>query len=123
MKYSKQREVILKVVLDRWDHPTSQMIYEDVKKLIPNISLGTVYRNLNQLAENNLINKVSVVGQDDRFDKTLNNHYHGVCNSCGKVLDISMEEAEFIKNHEFSNEKFKVNGHTVSFTGTCDNCL
>ena len=60
MRYSKQREVILEVVNHSFNHPTAEMVYDKVKEKIPNISLGTIYRNLNALADASLIKRISI---------------------------------------------------------------
>ena len=75
MKYSKQREQILSIISNSYDHPTAYMVYEQVKKDIPNISLGTVYRNLNSLCENKQIRRLAIPNDNDRFDK-VDSHCH-----------------------------------------------
>ena len=91
MKYSKQRNIILEIVNSSYNHPTADMIYKEVQKQIPNISLGTVYRNLNQLVEHGYIKKISIPNESERFDKTLQEHIHFICLSCKKVEDLSIE--------------------------------
>ena len=91
MRYSIQRQLILDYVLNSCEHPTAEMIYRDLKKEIPNLSLGTVYRNLNLLVERNLIKKIVVPNNVDRFDKTLIDHDHMNCIKCGRMLDISTD--------------------------------
>ncbi len=91
MKYSKQRELIFNAVKKHKVHPTADMIYSVLKTENPNLSLGTVYRNLNQLSDNGDIIKVKIPGGADRFDCTVHEHYHFVCESCGKILDIEKE--------------------------------
>ena len=76
MKYSKQREMIFNCIKENPMHLTADAIYEMLKKDNPNLSLGTVYRNLSQLAEHNMIQKVSIAGYPDRFDGTLQDHFH-----------------------------------------------
>ena len=89
MRYSKQKKEILKVVLDSYNHPDAKEIYRLVKKNIPNISLGTVYRNLNILVNEGLIRKIFIYNGNDRYDKMLTNHNHVICQKCGKLHDIS----------------------------------
>ena len=72
MKYSKQREQILNIINNSYDHPTAYMVYEEVRKDIPNISLGTVYRNLNSLCINKQIRRLAIPNDNDRFDKINN---------------------------------------------------
>lgn len=88
MKYSRQRELILNAVLSSSDHPTADDVYARVRAENPRVSLGTVYRNLNLLAENGLLRRVSVPDGSDRFDGTLEEHAHVVCAGCGRVEDL-----------------------------------
>ena len=92
MKYSKQREMIHNCVKDNPCHLTADAIYEMLKKDHPNLSLGTVYRNLSQLAEHDMIKKVSIPGYPDRFDGTLEDHFHFICLECGEVKDLFIPE-------------------------------
>ncbi|MBQ8293329.1 MAG: transcriptional repressor [Bacilli bacterium] len=122
MRNSKQRDVILKIVLDSSDHPTADMVYNRARKEIDNISLGTVYRNLNLLSEQGIIKKFKIVGDIERFDKTVITHSHFVCKECGKVIDI-MEDSlsDFIK--ELSNKtNANIERYEVSLFGTCSHC-
>ena len=88
MKYSKQREEILNIVENSSDHPSVDTIYLRVKERIPNISLGTVYRNLSMLYENNLVRKISNPNGADHYDKTLIDHAHIFCIKCLKMYDV-----------------------------------
>ena len=87
-KYSRQRECILKNLQSRRDHPTADMVYESVQVEEPNISLGTVYRNLSFLTENGQILKISTGIGPDHFDGFTEAHNHFVCRKCGRVLDL-----------------------------------
>jgi len=88
LKKSYQRDTILKVVIDSCDHPTAEVIYNRVRNIIPNISLGTVYRNLNALVDNDYIKRIGISNNQDRFDKTLKPHHHIRCIMCNNVSDI-----------------------------------
>jgi len=82
IKHSNQRDAIISCLLDRKDHPTAETIYREVKEIIPNISLGTVYRNLNQLATMNQILIVKKPYGPDRYDPNPNQHPHFFCTNC-----------------------------------------
>lgn len=117
MRYSKQREEILKIVSEAEDHPTAMMVYDRVKKIMPHVSLGTVYRNLNVLATEGVISKILMKDGYDRFDKTTNNHNHLYCEKCGKIIDIDScftnEELRKIEDKtgfKITNCNFKING-------------
>ena len=121
-RYSMQREVILKNVLLRKDHPTAEKIYEDVREAIPNISLGTVYRNLAKLSDESMIQKVGMGTGVEHFDGNPFPHYHVVCNECGVIDDI---EAEPLKSfNEWASQMFKgeIYKHSAIFFGKCENC-
>ena len=96
MKFSRQREAILSFLQSRRDHPTAELVYSNVKDTFPNISLGTVYRNLNQLAEAGIITKHSFGGLSiDHFDYNTVPHQHFVCTRCNAVLDLAMKDVDF----------------------------
>lgn len=119
MNNSKQRNLILSIINESNDHPTANEIYEISKKTIPNISLGTVYRNLNLLVEHGMIKTVKTNDNMERYDKIFNKHNHFICNKCNKVYDI-FEENE--------NKKQSINGHTIldidiTYSGICENCI
>lgn len=122
MKYSKQREAVLNAVLWSTEHPTAEMVYETVKKEIPNISLGTVYRNLNQLVEKGMIKLVVLPNEGNRFDKTLEHHDHVYCQSCKNLFDIPSSNLMQI-NHAIEKETgFQILSQNIIFEGICKNC-
>ncbi len=83
-----QKSVILDCVLSSSVHPTAEQVYVEAKKRIPSLSLGTVYRVLNELVNDGKVLLVSVPGLPDRFDKTLRSHAHFICLNCGRVIDV-----------------------------------
>lgn len=122
MKYSKQRELILTTVRINLIHPTADQVYSIIRKTMPNISLGTVYRNLNLLAENGDIIKISLPNQSDRFDSTLEPHYHMICNKCGKIFDIKLDCLTSLSDDIFKNHQFLVEDYNLVINGTCCDC-
>ena len=117
MKYSKQRQKILEIINNSYDHPTAYMVYEQVKKEIPDISLGTVYRNLNSLVEKKLIKKIPLT--IDRYDKNTD-HCHLCCIKCNKIIDI---ELLTIDKMIMDNYNFKVLNNDVVLKGICYECM
>jgi len=89
-RMTKQRKAILKILENTDIHPTADWIYEQVKKEIPNISLGTVYRNLNVLSEMGKIMTLDYGSSYSRFDGNPRNHYHFKCEKCEKVFDVEI---------------------------------
>lgn len=120
-RFSKQRELILSAVMNTNEHPTAEMVYTQLKPENPALSLGTVYRNLNQLvAEGSLIRLPYTV---ERFDATTAPHAHFLCRKCGKVydiMDISYDPALDEKAQLSSGHVVKQ--HELFFDGTCVNC-
>lgn len=89
MIYSKQRELVLDAVRKtQGQHPTADVLYTTIRKENPSVSLATVYRNLNQLADAGQIARISISGAADRFDPVADGHSHLLCRECGAVEDI-----------------------------------
>ncbi|MBC8570345.1 Fur family transcriptional regulator [Zongyangia hominis] len=122
MKYSRQRELILDAVREDAVHPTADMIYQKLKKEHPNLSLGTVYRNLNLLSEIGTINKLHVPGMPDRFDGNITPHYHFYCKRCGGVFDLPLSYLGNIDEQVRKETECQVDFHNILFRGTCKEC-
>ena len=121
-RMTKQRKAILKVLKNTDIHPTADWIYEQVKEEIPNISLGTVYRNLNVLEEMGEIMVLDYGSTYSRFDGNPHNHYHFKCNNCSQVFDLDEEVFKDL-NHKINSETpFKVEEHRLEFYGLCPEC-
>ena len=123
LKYSRQRESIKACLMGRKDHPTADALYTSIREQFPNISLGTVYRNLNLLVELGEIRKLSCGDGTDHFDYDTSPHYHYVCKKCGKILDLDMETNADLETAARQCQKGTVEEHTVFFYGTCCDCL
>lgn len=121
-RYSKQRELIYQNLKARCDHPTAETIYSDLKKDNPGLSLGTVYRNLNFLAEAKMIRKLDMGRSIVHFDGDLSKHYHFICNECNQVFDITYH-AEHISNEVQLHTNHKIENTDIVFSGVCENCL
>lgn len=122
LKYSKQRELIKEFLMTRKDHPTADIIYMNVRRKQPNISLGTVYRNLTLLADIGEIRKLRVGDGVDHFDGDTSLHYHFVCTDCGSVTDLNMESIESITETAGAHFDGHIAGHMTYFYGTCGHC-
>lgn len=122
MKYSRQREMILDSVMNCCDHPTADTVYARVRALDPKVSLGTVYRNLNLLAEGGQLRKVSVPGGSDRFDRTLSEHGHIVCTECGTMCDIVPENLAILDHEIAALTDFRVTRRELILEGVCPAC-
>ncbi len=122
LKYSRQRELIKDFLLSRKDHPTADVIYMNVRKTFPNISLGTVYRNLQLLTELGEIKKLNVGDGVDHFDGDTSPHYHFICKECGRVVDLQMGNIDTIKDIAGVNFDGQIAGHITYFYGRCGSC-
>ena len=123
LKYSRQRESIKASLMSRKDHPTADAVYASIREELPNISLGTVYRNLNLLVELGEAQKLAFGDGKDHFDADTSLHYHFVCRSCGAVTDLPMEPLADIDQKAQSCTADQIEDHTVFFFGRCANCF
>ena len=122
MRLTTQRQIILEELSKVKTHPTASELYDMVRKRLPRIGLGTVYRNLELMAENGMILKLEVGGTQKRFDATTDNHYHIRCSSCGKVDDIDTPVLDELVKSAAASTSYQVIGHHVEFTGICPDC-
>ncbi|MGN0161570.1 MAG: transcriptional repressor [Lachnospiraceae bacterium] len=123
IKYSRQREAILTNLQSRRDHPTADMVYESVRVLQPNISLGTVYRNLSMLADNQQILRISTGIGPDHFDGFTRPHNHFICKSCGNVIDMEYSARENIVENASKTFDGQIDEYELQFYGKCKDCL
>ena len=123
LKHSRQREMIKSFLMTRKDHPTADIVYMNVRQQKPNISLGTVYRNLTLLADIGEIQRLRVGDGVDHFDADTSLHYHFVCTKCGCVEDLDMDSIEEINEAASARFDGQIDGHVTYFYGTCGNCL
>ena len=123
MKSSRQRESILNAMTEKLDHPTAEMVYNCVKQEQPSISLGTVYRNLNQLVEQGVLRRISTPVNGDRFDTRMDPHAHLLCTCCGQVLDLEENLLNDIDRNVLETRGFQVNDRQLLLSGLCADCL
>ena len=120
--FSRQREAILSVLRSTNTHPTADWIYTETRKVLPKISLGTVYRNLALLEEVGEIQRLHVNGNTDRFDADVSNHYHFVCDSCSCVQDIPMEMQVSLSAEAQKHFNGVIDYYNACFHGRCSDC-
>lgn len=123
LKHSRQRDSIIEFLSTRKDHPTADTVYMNVRQSFPNISLGTVYRNLTLLADMGEILRIRVGDGVDHFDYDTSPHYHFVCRECGSVLDLDMEVTKEEDQAAQKNFGGEIEGHMTYFYGRCLNCI
>ncbi len=119
---SKQKEAIVRVLKDTNSHPTADWVYEQVRREIPNISLGTVYRNLKLLKQEGEILEIEFAGTLGRFNGNTEKHYHFRCEQCGRIFDLD-EPVDKESNERVAQKTgFKVSHHLLEFRGLCKDC-
>lgn len=123
IRKTKQRDLILKTLRGTKTHPTADWIYEEVKKEMPNISLGTVYRNLGTLRDLGEIMELNYGSKYSRYDGNPKNHYHFVCTECEKVIDIEGIPVDKSLDKKVAEENnVEVFFHRTEFYGLCEEC-
>ena len=123
LKYSRQREAIKEFLCSRTDHPTADMVYENIRLIYPNISLGTIYRNLSLLVNLGEIKKLDNIGGADRIDATVTPHNHFICTECGCVLDLEMDNIDEIMEIASRNFSGQIKDYNARFYGICEDCI
>ncbi len=122
-RYSKKREAILRVIRSTSAHPSAEWIYQALKPEHPDLSLGTVYRNLLFFQQQGTIQSVGVVNGQEHFDWDTRPHSHFVCQSCGGILDLhDIHAGEQLDEAVSSQYGFVVQRHELTFYGICNAC-
>ena len=118
MRYSRQRDTIRKIIYSTNSHPTADQVFIKAKKIIPNISLGTVYRNLKQLEKAGILQTI-YDGNIIRYDWKTEPHNHLKCKICGDLIDVDMPD--LIIQPDFEKKyKFEVDDVEMTIIGTCN---
>ena len=118
MRYSKQREALINLLRSTTSHPDAEWLYTGLRKEYPHISLGTVYRNLRQLADLGEILELSD-GATSHFDGDISPHYHMRCNDCKGIFDLGTDNVTVTVKDE---NGFRIDGFSIMFSGVCRNC-
>jgi Fur family ferric uptake transcriptional regulator len=117
-----QRETILEELRKVTSHPTADELHQMVREKLPGISIATVYRNLEILADQGKVLKLDVAGKRRRFDGSAENHYHIRCSKCGRVDDVHMDLMHVLEESAAQSCGYKIQAHNVEFTGICPEC-
>ena len=120
--YSRQREEIIKVVKDSYNHPTAEEIYMIVKAKDPAVSRSTVYRNLGLLVNLGEAIKISTSADSERYDGNVHNHYHMACTKCGSVIDVDLPVNQALEAMAEEATNADIKTHSLIFYGICKNC-
>ena len=122
IKHSRQRDAIRDNLRSRCDHPTAEMIFQDIRVRYPKISRGTVYRNLALLSELGEIRHLPVEDGADRYDGKMEPHSHFICRICGDIRDLPPVDSALLKASVSSQFDGIIEGSKVRFTGLCAKC-
>lgn len=123
VRKSKQRDAIKAYLMSTTSHPTAETVYSAIQQEFPNISLGTVYRNLNFLVEHGEALRLNCENGVDHFDGNPQPHNHFFCNKCKCIIDLEMDRIEHIDVIAGAGFPGKIQGHVVYFYGECANCM
>ena len=122
LRITKQRQVILEELRSVTSHPTADDMYDMVRRRLPNVSLGTVYRNLEILAESGVVQKIDIGGTKKRFDGNVEVHYHLRCVVCGRVDDVHFDTGVDLEALAAVMTDYSILRHRLEFIGICPNC-
>ena len=126
MRQTKQKDIIMQALYEIPGHPTAEMLYASLKKDHPNLSLATVYRNLNQFAVEGLVQKLDFPSEPARFDIHSEDHPHAICRICGTIFDVPADSLTPVTNYisQVISEDldFDVEGLEILAQGVCSNC-
>lgn len=122
MRYSKQRENIKKGLEGYCIHPSAEDLYRHLKPYNPRLSLATVYRNLNQLADIGEIKKIEGLSGQVHYDHNICEHFHIICVKCGKIMDLPKDAAENLSDVLNKQKEFEILGYDIIAKGLCSDC-
>lgn len=123
--FSKKREAIFRSICSTDTHPTAEWVYSQLKHEYPDLSLGTVYRNIAMFKERGMVISVGTVNGQERFDGNVKPHPHFICTKCGAVIDVDQIAGDN-RNLDYSvasSYGFQVDYHSLCFFGTCAKCM
>lgn len=119
---TKQLDLIRDFACHSKSHPTAEDVYNVIVQYMPDVSLRTVYRNLNKLADSGELRKIQVANGPDRFDSTLAPHQHILCTECGEFIDIFLENEDIITVKLKGLCGYEITDVDIVFRGVCPNC-
>ena len=124
LKYSRQRQAVWDFIRERKDHPTASVVYEGVRQVFPNISLGTVYRNLMLLKDMGRLTTVEIGDNAIHFDPNIRDHEHFVCRRCGSLMDLDTYDLNAVKTKLGSEAAGReIETYSTIYYGICSKCL
>lgn len=122
VRITPQRHAILEYLIQSMSHPTADDIYKSLEGKFPNMSVATVYNNLKVFLESGLVRELTYGDGASRFDADMSEHYHAICEHCGKIVDFEYQSLEEIEHVAEKQTNFKVKRHRMEVYGVCDEC-
>lgn len=122
LRYSHQREMIYQYLLSTKEHPSAEMIYNDLREEIQGLSLGTVYRNLKLLEELGKVRRVASFQNAERYDAICGDHVHFLCTGCGRVSDVMDADSDTLRNSIPLKNGYRIAKFDLTLTGQCPEC-
>lgn len=117
-----QKQLVLHSVKRLVNHPTAEEVYNQIVASYPDISKATVYRNLSGLVDDGMLLKLNVPGAADKYDISTHAHYHAVCNVCGSLFDLELENPPIVEFNISEMNDFEIDEYVILFKGKCKNC-
>jgi Fur family ferric uptake transcriptional regulator len=122
LRMTRSRRIILDEVARVTSHPTADQVFRAVRRKLPRVSLGTVYRNLDTLTRHGLLRELSEVGGQRRYDATCEEHYHVVCERCGRVDDADEKPPAALRRWVRNACGYEIHGYRLALVGLCPKC-
>ncbi|WP_085521599.1 peroxide-responsive transcriptional repressor PerR [Tuberibacillus sp. Marseille-P3662] len=122
VRITPQRHAILEYLITSMTHPTADDIYKALESKFPNMSVATVYNNLRVFKKSGLVKELTYGDSSSRFDYASSDHYHVICNTCGKIVDFhypGLDEVEHLAEHVTG---FNIGKHRMEVYGVCPDC-
>lgn len=121
-RLTRQRKAVLEVVKRAHNHPDAAWIYQEVRKVVPKVSLGTIYRTLEALVEEGYLIPITKAGEATRYDANLHPHLHLICERCGAIVDLEVDLPDLLTPVQEANPHLEVRGVEVIYRGLCPTC-
>ncbi|AZK48927.1 Fur family transcriptional regulator [Paenibacillus lentus] len=122
VRITPQRHAILTFLMESMGHPTADEIYRALAPRFPNMSVATVYNNLKMFIEAGMVRELTYGDNSSRFDADVSNHYHVICEKCGKIKDFTYSSLEDVEQKAEEMTGFQVHGHRMELYGVCGDC-
>ncbi len=122
LSVTHQRQIIYEALMEVEGHPSPEAIYERVRRRIPSLSLGTVYKNLKTFVESGIVKEVSLHHGSTRIETNMAPHHHFVCCSCKAIVDLDDDAIEPVRARKRLPKGFRVHRYSVEVVGLCSNC-